>query len=173
MNLTVTLQGMDALSLGVGYLAKAALAGLKLGCDGAAGLFVDEAKLLVPVKTGNLRDHIHFFTTVDSENQQQRQVTPVYDVETERSISPVFTGRSSIAPVYVAPRSAGLDPPYARRIEFGFVGTDSLGRHYHQAAQPYMRPAFENKQAEAAQMIRDEVTSALDEKMNSIAMGRH
>ena len=157
MNLTVTLQGMDALSLGVGYLAKAALAGLKLGCDGAAGLFVDEAKLLVPVKTGNLRDHIHFWTPLDTDTQQRREVTPVYDIE-EGSYS---TNRY------------GFDPPYARRIEFGFVGTDSLGRHYHQAAQPYMRPAFENKQAQAAQMIRDEVTSALDEKMNSIAMGRN
>ena len=66
-----------------------------------------------------------------------------------------------------------VDPPYARRIELGFVGQDSLGRHYHQAAQPYMAPAFSNKQDEARQMIKDEVTGALDERMNLIAAGRH
>ena len=151
MRLSVQLQGMDKLSLGVGYLAKAALAGLKLGCDGAAGLFEDEAKTLVPVKTGNLRDHIHFYTTVDTDTSQQREVTPVYELE----------------------GSGKLDPPYARRIELGFVGQDSLGRHYHQAAQPYMAPAFSNKQDEARQMIKDEVTGALDERMNLIAAGRH
>ena len=151
MNLTVTLSGMDKLSLQVRYLSKAAQAGLKLGVDGAAGLFRDEAKLLVPVKTGNLRDHIHFYTTVDEPEKQQREVTPVYELE----------------------GSGELDPPYARRIEFGFIGQDSLGRNYHQAAQPFMRPAFDNKRAEAEQLIREEVTSALDEAMNTVAAGRH
>lgn len=151
MKLSVQLQGMDALSLGVGYLAKAALAGLKLGCDGAAGLFVDEAQSLVPVKTGNLHDHIHFYTSLDTDASQQRVVTPVYELE----------------------GSGELEPPYARRIEMGFVGQDSLGRHYHQAAQPYMRPAYANKQDEARQMIKDDVVDALDERMNLIAAGRH
>lgn len=32
---------------------------------------------------------------------------------------------------------------YAARIEFGFVGADSLGRVYNQAPQPYMTPAVE------------------------------
>lgn len=156
MNLTVTLQGMDKLSLGVGYLAKAALAGLKLGCDGAAGLFVDEAKGLVPVKTGNLRDHIHFWTNVDTATQQQRQVTPVYDIE-EGS--------------YEA-NKYGIDPPYARRIEFGFIGPDSLGRVYHQSAQPFMRPAFEQQRQAAEALIREEVLTTLDEAMNTVALGR-
>ncbi len=33
---------------------------------------------------------------------------------------------------------------YARRIELGFKGTDSLGRLYDQAPKPYAKPAFEN-----------------------------
>lgn len=155
MNFSVTLAGMDAVSLGVGYLAKAALAGLKLGADGAAGLFVDEAKGLVPVKTGNLRDHIHFWTNVDTASQQQRTVTPVYDLEEG-------TGNKY-----------GIDPPYARRIEFGFIGVDSLGRHYHQAANPFMRTAFENAQTPAEALIRADVLDALDEAMNQVAMRRH
>jgi hypothetical protein len=31
--------------------------------------------------------------------------------------------------------------PYGRRLEFGFYGTDSLGRHYNQAPQPHAMPA--------------------------------
>jgi len=30
--------------------------------------------------------------------------------------------------------------PYAARIEFGFHGTDSLGRQYDQAPEPYITP---------------------------------
>lgn len=32
---------------------------------------------------------------------------------------------------------------YARRLEYGFVGEDSLGRHYSQSPQPHFRPAAE------------------------------
>jgi hypothetical protein len=31
---------------------------------------------------------------------------------------------------------------YARRIELGFKGQDSLGRTYNQAPSPYVRPAY-------------------------------
>ena len=42
----------------------------------------------------------------------------------------------------------GPDAPYGARIEFGYVGPDKLGRTFHQPAQPYLRPAFdENKDA--------------------------
>lgn len=32
--------------------------------------------------------------------------------------------------------------PYARRLEFGFVGTDRLGRNINQGARPYWRPVL-------------------------------
>lgn len=41
----------------------------------------------------------------------------------------------------------GSDVPYARRLEFGFVGVDKRGRHYHQAPQPHWRPAMAYKRA--------------------------
>lgn len=54
--------------------------------------------------------------------------------------------------------TVGTNVPYARRLEYGFVGTDKRGRRYNQPARPYLRPAFdENKdaaQAEAAAVIR-------------------
>ncbi|MCB0107683.1 MAG: HK97 gp10 family phage protein [Caldilineaceae bacterium] len=39
-------------------------------------------------------------------------------------------------------RYVGTDSPYARRIELGFHGYDSLGRFYNQGPQPYLLPAF-------------------------------
>lgn len=35
------------------------------------------------------------------------------------------------------------DVPYAMRIEYGFIGADSLGRVYNQAPRPFMRPAWD------------------------------
>lgn len=37
----------------------------------------------------------------------------------------------------------GTDVEYAMRIEYGFEGLDSLLRRYHQAPQPYLRPAMD------------------------------
>lgn len=45
--------------------------------------------------------------------------------------------------------------PYSRRIEYGFVGTDSRGRNYHQAAQPFMRPAWDEHRAGIAAVASD------------------
>jgi hypothetical protein len=37
----------------------------------------------------------------------------------------------------------GTDVPYGRRLEFGFYGTDSLGRKYQQYPRPHWRPAWD------------------------------
>ncbi|MEU7640946.1 HK97 gp10 family phage protein [Streptomyces sp. NPDC039016] len=34
------------------------------------------------------------------------------------------------------------DAPQARRLEYGFVGVDALGRHYRQPPFPHIEPAF-------------------------------
>ncbi|MCX5206750.1 HK97 gp10 family phage protein [Streptomyces sp. NBC_00237] len=44
-------------------------------------------------------------------------------------------------PVVVA--EVGSAAPQARRLEFGFVGVDSLGRHYAQRPFPHLGPAVE------------------------------
>lgn len=38
----------------------------------------------------------------------------------------------------------GTNVPYARRLEYGFIGKDSLERTYHQAPAPRWRPTFDN-----------------------------
>ena len=139
MRLTVSITGLSELDMKVRYMREAAQTGLKLSASEAAQLFVEEAKALVPVATGNLQEHIHAEQLDDSPNRQTFQVMPFDESGNEY----------------------GFDPAYARRIEYGFIGTDKLGRNFHQAAQPYMRPAFDSKQAEAAETIKSGVSESL------------
>lgn len=61
--------------------------------------------------------------------------------------------------------ATGTDVEYAARVEFGYNDTDTLGRSYHQSAKPYMRPAYDNKRAEAisevAATLRDIIDAAV------------
>lgn len=60
--------------------------------------------------------------------------------------------------------AVGTSVPYGRRIEFGFIGKDSRGRNYHQAARPYLRPAYDEKKneaiAEVVEALRDIISAA-------------
>lgn len=55
-----------------------------------------------------------------------------------RSIHVEFSGESGSAKATV-----GTNKPQARRLEFGFVGIDSLGRHYSQPPYPHFGPALD------------------------------
>jgi hypothetical protein len=55
----------------------------------------------------------------------------------------------------------GTDVVYARRIEFGFMDTDSLGRRYHQTAKPYLRPALDEHRDEISREIADVLADQL------------
>lgn len=61
-----------------------------------------------------------------------------------------------------AESATGTDKEYAARIEFGFMQADSLGRHYNQPAQPYMRPAYDTKKSAA----ENETKAALLDLLN-------
>lgn len=147
MRLTVSFSGLSELDMKVRYLRDAAQSGLKLSVPEAAQLFVEEAKAMVPVDTGRLQEAIHAETFEDEATRQTMQVAPFVEAANEY----------------------GFDPAYARRIEYGFFGADKLGRNYHQAAQPYMRPAFDSKQAEAREVIKTGITDSLDNAMASVA----
>ncbi|HEX5568027.1 MAG TPA: hypothetical protein VFY14_14055 [Streptomyces sp.] len=43
---------------------------------------------------------------------------------------------------YGAQCTIGTSLPYGRRLEFGFTGTDSLGRRYNQPPFPHVQPAL-------------------------------
>jgi hypothetical protein len=55
----------------------------------------------------------------------------------------------------------GTDVAYARRVEFGFDGVDSLGRTYHQAAQPYMRTAYDTHKSDAIGEVTEGLRSLI------------
>lgn len=67
----------------------------------------------------------------------------------ERSIHPdnLQVGNSKVT------IDIGTDVEYARRIELGFAGTDSLGRRYNQPAHPYLRPALMDSKQEVQQDV--------------------
>ena len=64
-------------------------------------------------------------------------VVRVFGVEATISAMTNAIARANSGSIYV-----GSDNPYARRIELGFTGYDSLGRYYDQAPRPYLLPAF-------------------------------
>ena len=99
----------------------------------------DKAKANVPVLSGDLRDSIH---------------TDLAEA------GPSFV-QAVTAPAFEAANKYGFEPAYARRIELGFFGPDSLGRVYHQAAQPYMAPAWYEGQDEAAKVVEDTFRQAV------------
>lgn len=47
----------------------------------------------------------------------------------------------------------GAGVKYARRLELGFVGTDSKGRNVSQAPRPYLRPAIVNNRDKILRLI--------------------
>jgi HK97 gp10 family phage protein len=61
-----------------------------------------------------------------------------------------------------AEASVGTDVIYAARLEFGFEGTDSRGRTYHQPARPYLRPALDQNMDAAAHEIGAALRKALE-----------
>lgn len=136
----ITLDLVNNLPVKIAAVKAASRAALKTGAAAGAQVLQEEEKSLVPVLTGNLRDHIHTETLVDSETSQILAVTPTV----------------------ASDNKYGFEPPYARRIEYGFMGTDSLGRQYHQAAQPYVRPALDNVGESAQQAIKDAVVEAIE-----------
>jgi len=60
----------------------------------------------------------------------------------------LFRSIPAVSPVTVSKTrnrvevAVGSSAEYARRLELGFTGTDSLGRQYHQSPRPYIRPAL-------------------------------
>ncbi|MEV6942992.1 HK97 gp10 family phage protein [Streptomyces sp. NPDC051172] len=55
----------------------------------------------------------------------------------------------------------GTNAPQGRRLEFGFVGVDSLGRHYNQPPYPHLGPAVEQTGPVLVRALGHAVTEAL------------
>lgn len=55
--------------------------------------------------------------------------------------------------------TVGTDAVQARRLEFGFVGVDAIGRHYAQPAFPHFRPASDQVAPQYFQAMRSAARS--------------
>jgi HK97 gp10 family phage protein len=115
----------------------------------AGGLLIsNSAKDKAPYKTGTLKRSIHVgghtaesssgFTTNDEGGEYS-------DVGGNKNTQ---TGAEILV---------GTNLDYARRIEFGFSGADSLGRVFNQPAQAYLRPALD----EEKENVNNEIGAAL------------
>jgi phage gpG-like protein len=114
-------------------------------------LAVNEAKRLAPYETGNLRRSLH----VGGEGaagglEGDTTGTDIGGQESRRDWAEV---------------SVGTNVEYAARLEFGFAGTESLGRTFDQLARPYLRPAVEatkdDVQREIAGAVRAQLRRAV------------
>ena len=61
----------------------------------------------------------------------------------------------------------GTNAVQAMRLEFGFVGTDSLGRRYNQPPYPHWRPAFEWMTANVRSELPGVIAQAISAQMRS------
>jgi hypothetical protein len=79
--------------------------------------------------------------------------------------APVLTGtyRRSIHVGDPTPTEVrvGTDVPYGKRLEYGFNGTDALGRTYHQPAGGYARRAMDENREAVTQEVRNAIVALL------------
>ncbi|MFD4397204.1 HK97 gp10 family phage protein [Kitasatospora sp. NPDC058478] len=54
----------------------------------------------------------------------------------------------------LAEATVGTNAPQGRRLEFGFVGSDALGRHYNQPPFPHVAPALATFGQQADEQLR-------------------
>jgi len=71
--------------------------------------------------------------------------------------------QNSIALEYIDDHTVGCGSPqpYMMRLEYGFCGTDSRGRVYHQTAQAHWRPVLDAEQ----DRIRDVIAAAMRRRL--------
>lgn len=152
--LTVTLVGGAALKRKLARLERE-IAGeiLENAVTAGALLIANRAKQLAAFRTGTLRRSIHVGGHTD--RTPDFAAGPAEDGAEFHDVGGASSGRDS------AEVKVGTDVPYARRIEYGFMGKDKLGRRYHQTPRPYLRPAFDETREAATKEIGEAVKDQL------------
>lgn len=140
------------------------MAGQALEDAATAGalLVQNEAKRKAPWRTGNLRRSIHVGGHTEKSEVGSAAKSDLVEVLTKTGKHyktrryKGSTGTDIGGNEHSRTRAkvlVGTNVEYARRIEYGFSGTDSLGRHYNQPAHPYLRPAFDEKAAAVVKAV--------------------
>lgn len=156
MSIVVSVSGLSQLDKALGELSKATARNvLKRTLTKAAEPIRDEAKRLVPVQTGKLRDSIMISARVKNKvgnAEYSNAMRAGLGKEAARSAllaaRKAGKGTGSFAEVYVGPaRGAGVIR-YAHIVEFGSNDTPM---------QAYMRPAWDGQKDAALNIIKDEL----------------
>lgn len=130
---TFRAEGFDRLDRQLDRIAKPTTAQKRAALRLGAEIVADEMRRLAPVKSGNLRDSIA--VKIVGMEAAQRQVNV------------------RATTVLIGPQQDGKhDPFYAFMVEFGTVKA---------AAHPFMRPAWDAKQAEASAAVIASLTEAM------------
>ena len=111
----------------------------------AGFMIANDAKRMVKVDTGRLRSSISVNWTGSgmAEGEIGDKAKPGDGTKQPTSKPDEFTV------------VAGTNVKYARRLEYGFIGKDKLGRHYNQAARPYLRPALAKNLSKIKRMFKE------------------
>lgn len=155
MNMIVQVSGLAALDRALAELPKATARNvLKRTLEKAAVPIVDEAKRLVPVNTGRLRDSIAASPKIKNKvgsaefaSAMRAGLGKDAAVSALRSARRAAKGQGSFAEIFVGPSGRKVIP-YAHIMEFGSV---------KDAPQPYMRPAWDATKRQALDIIKAEL----------------
>jgi hypothetical protein len=106
----------------------------------AASLIASPAKVRAKL-VRSTRHHAQLLLTRIQANASGRPGPNAPTGDYRRSWTLVFSPAGSVAGGPVA--LVGTNKPQGRRLEFGFVGADALGRYYNQPPYPHVRPAVD------------------------------
>lgn len=158
--ISVQVRGLSDLDKALGQLSKATARNvLKRTLTKAAEPIRDEAKRLVPVRTGKLRDSIMIAARVKNKvGNAEYSAAMRAGLGKEAARSALLAARKagkgtgSFAEVYVGPARGGGVIRYAHIVEFGSNDTPM---------QPYMRPAWDAQKDAALNLIKGELASQI------------
>lgn len=154
MSFTVSVSGLSELDAALGQLPKATARNvLKRTLAKAAQPIVDEAKAIVPVQTGKLRDSIIASTRIKNKvgsgeysAAMRAGLGKAAAVSALRQARREAKGQGSFAELFVGPSTGALR--YAHMVEFGTVKT---------SPQAYLRPAWDATKTRALGIIKAEL----------------
>jgi hypothetical protein len=93
--------------------------------------FRDELLINTPIDTGNLRASLQTAPAGGITSGPYKEYGSDYNIAASNAVIDASVKGSRVTFVYRA--------PYARRLEYGFTGIDSLGRNYNQAGRFWIK----------------------------------
>jgi hypothetical protein len=103
-------------------------------------------------------------------NEASRNVSRNKSVVTGKLIGSIQPSIGEVTADHVDVLIGAKNVVYARRVEYGFFGKDSIGRFYTQAPKAYLRPAFDTKKEEALRFIASEIKKTVEHSAGSRAV---